>query len=94
MENIEQIIAKYEPLAGKLARNFSWTGIDSEDLKQVARIGFIKAIETYDPERGHYPDGSGNSASLSVFIMSARTLTRPLSDPTKQSASSRLSVVR
>ena len=40
------------PLADKLARRYSHTSEPLEDLLQVARLGLIKAVDRWDPDRG------------------------------------------
>jgi RNA polymerase sigma-B factor len=42
------------PFAGRLARRYRGRGEPLEDLEQVARLGLIKAIDRYDPERGSF----------------------------------------
>ncbi len=41
------------PLAYKLARRYQRPGEPIEDLAQVATIGLLKALDRFDPERGH-----------------------------------------
>jgi RNA polymerase sigma-B factor len=47
-----QLIERYMPLADKLARRYSHTSEPLEDLMQVARLGLVKAVDRWDPERG------------------------------------------
>ncbi|OJF10290.1 SigB/SigF/SigG family RNA polymerase sigma factor [Couchioplanes caeruleus] len=42
------------PFAGRMARRYRGRGEALEDLEQVARLGLIKAIDRYDPERGSF----------------------------------------
>lgn len=51
------IIAQYERLCHKLARKFAFTANthDHDDLVQEAKIGLIKAIQSYDPNHGAKP---------------------------------------
>jgi RNA polymerase sigma-B factor len=42
------------PFAGRLARRYRGRGEMIEDLEQVARLGLVKAIDRYDPERGSF----------------------------------------
>jgi RNA polymerase sigma-B factor len=42
------------PFAGRLARRYRGRGEPLEDLEQVARLGLLKAIDGYDPERGSF----------------------------------------
>jgi RNA polymerase sigma-B factor len=40
------------PLAVKVARRYAHTSEPLEDLVQVARLGLMKAVERWDPDRG------------------------------------------
>lgn len=42
------------PFAGRMARRYRGRGESTEDLEQVARLGLIKAIDRYDPDRGSF----------------------------------------
>jgi RNA polymerase sigma-B factor len=42
------------PFAGRMARRYKGRGEPLEDLEQVARLGLVKAIDRYDPERGSF----------------------------------------
>lgn len=42
------------PFAGRLARHYRGRGEPLDDLEQVARLGLVKAIDRYDPERGSF----------------------------------------
>jgi RNA polymerase sigma-B factor len=48
----DRVIEWYLPLAEHLARRFTGRGESAEDLKQVATIGLIKAVDGFDPDRG------------------------------------------
>lgn len=48
----EILIERFLPLAKALARRFVDTGEPLDDLRQVAALGLIKAIDRYDPTRG------------------------------------------
>ncbi|WP_229074122.1 SigB/SigF/SigG family RNA polymerase sigma factor [Actinoplanes sp. DH11] len=50
----EQLIRYCLPFAGRLARRYRGRGEYLEDLEQVARLGLVKAIDRYDPERGSF----------------------------------------
>ena len=54
---MNEIVAKYERLCHKLARKFAFTAnsFNHEDLVQEARIGLIKAIRSYEADRGAKP---------------------------------------
>src|SRR5438067_6573487 len=43
------IIRQFEPLARSLARRFARRGTTSEDLRQVALLGLVKAVDRFDP---------------------------------------------
>lgn len=49
----EQLVERYMPLARSLARRYLGTLEPIEDLTQVAYLGLIKAIDRFDPARGH-----------------------------------------
>jgi RNA polymerase sigma-B factor len=50
----EDLIRFCLPFAGRLARRYRGRGEYLEDLEQVARLGLVKAIDRYDPERGSF----------------------------------------
>ena len=47
-----RLAEKYLPLAGRLARRYRHSREPLEDLVQVARLGLVKAIARWDPDRG------------------------------------------
>ncbi len=49
----ELLMERYMPLARSLARRYGRTSEPFEDLLQVAALGLVKAIDRYEPERGH-----------------------------------------
>jgi RNA polymerase sigma-B factor len=49
---LDQLVARWMPLARQLARRYGRTSEPFEDLLQVASIGLIKALRGYDPDRG------------------------------------------
>ena len=48
----EQLVARFLPLARKLALRYGRGHEPLEDRIQVARIGLLKAIDRFDPGRG------------------------------------------
>jgi RNA polymerase sigma-B factor len=47
----EQLIARYLPLARRLARRYQRAEEPFEDLQQVASLGLVKAVDRFDYER-------------------------------------------
>lgn len=47
-----EIVSQAMPLADRLARRFEHRGEPLEDLTQVARLGLVKSVNNFDPERG------------------------------------------
>ena len=41
------------PLAQKLAQRYRQSGMPDDDLRQVASLGLVLALDRFDPERGH-----------------------------------------
>jgi RNA polymerase sigma-B factor len=50
----EQMIRSALPFAGRLARRYRSRRELPEDLEQVARLGLVKAVDRYDPDRGSF----------------------------------------
>ena len=48
----DELIARFLPLARKLARRYVQSSEPYEDLVQVASLGLVKAVERFDPHRG------------------------------------------
>jgi RNA polymerase sigma-B factor len=48
----DELIARFLPLARKLARRYASAGEPFDDLVQVASLGLVKAVERFDPTRG------------------------------------------
>jgi RNA polymerase sigma-B factor len=48
----ERIVRRYLPLARLVAGRFQSHRVPFDDLKQVAAIGLLKALDRYDPARG------------------------------------------
>jgi RNA polymerase sigma-B factor len=49
----EALIAEHLPLARALARRYRRGSESLDDLIQVASVGLIKAVDRFDPDRGH-----------------------------------------
>jgi RNA polymerase sigma-B factor len=49
----EQLILEHMPLVRSLARRYANRGEPLDDLIQVGTLGLIKAVDRYDPTRGH-----------------------------------------
>ncbi|HWS39342.1 MAG TPA: SigB/SigF/SigG family RNA polymerase sigma factor [Actinoplanes sp.] len=50
----EELLRFCLPFAGRMARRYRGRGENLEDLEQVARLGLVKAVDRYDPERGSF----------------------------------------
>jgi len=48
----DELIARFLPLARKLARRYAQSSEPYDDLVQVASLGLVKAVERFDPARG------------------------------------------
>ena len=48
----EELIRRNYALATSIAKRFCGRGVEYEDLIQLALIGMLKAIRTFDTERG------------------------------------------
>jgi RNA polymerase sigma-B factor len=49
----QEIICAWLPMAERLAGRFRNRGESIEDLRQVAALGLVKAVDRYDPSRGN-----------------------------------------
>jgi len=47
-----QLIERHIGLAQHIANRYADRGIDRDDLRQVALVGLVKAVERFDPSRG------------------------------------------
>ncbi|AXE89879.1 MULTISPECIES: RNA polymerase sigma factor SigF [unclassified Streptomyces] len=49
----DEIVEAWLPMADRLAGRFRSRGESFEDLRQVAALGLVKAVDRYDPARGN-----------------------------------------
>ncbi|MDT0475821.1 SigB/SigF/SigG family RNA polymerase sigma factor [Streptomyces sp. DSM 41014] len=49
----DELVGAWLPMAERIARRFRGRGESYEDLCQVAALGLVKAVDGYDPVRGH-----------------------------------------
>jgi RNA polymerase sigma-B factor len=49
----EALVRRFLPLARSLARRYANSSVPNDDLTQVASLALLKAIDRFDPERGH-----------------------------------------
>ncbi|MDC2957734.1 MULTISPECIES: RNA polymerase sigma factor SigF [Streptomyces] len=49
----DKVVEAWLPMAERLAGRFRNRGESYEDLRQVAALGLVKAVDRYDPERGN-----------------------------------------
>lgn len=49
-----EIVERHLGLADALARRYGRSRTDAEDLRQVARVGLIEAVQRFDPARGDF----------------------------------------
>ncbi|MFC4500893.1 MULTISPECIES: SigB/SigF/SigG family RNA polymerase sigma factor [Streptomyces] len=50
----EEIVTAWLPMAHRIAGRFRNRGETVEDLRQVAALGLLKAVDRFDPERGAF----------------------------------------
>ncbi|SEC11633.1 RNA polymerase sigma-B factor [Streptomyces sp. 2231.1] len=50
----EELVTAWLPMAHRIASRFRDRGESAEDLRQVAAIGLIKAVNRFDPSRGAF----------------------------------------
>ncbi|MFH8569504.1 SigB/SigF/SigG family RNA polymerase sigma factor [Streptomyces sp. NPDC017993] len=48
----EEIVRAWLPMAHRLARRYHGRGESDDDLRQVAAVGLLKAVDRFDPETG------------------------------------------
>ena len=51
-ETLDKAITAALPLSYAIAARFSGRGIETEDLRQVAAMALVSALNNFDPERG------------------------------------------
>jgi RNA polymerase sigma-B factor len=49
----DEIVEAWLPMAERIAGRFRSRGESFDDLRQVAALGLVKAVDRYDPGRGH-----------------------------------------
>ncbi|NGO77290.1 SigB/SigF/SigG family RNA polymerase sigma factor [Streptomyces sp. YC504] len=49
----QELVCAWLPMADRLAGRFRGRGESLEDLRQVAALGLVKAVDRYDPDRSH-----------------------------------------
>ncbi|UNO38828.1 SigB/SigF/SigG family RNA polymerase sigma factor [Streptomyces sp. MST-110588] len=49
----QQVIREWLPMAERLSTRFHNRGESAEDLRQIASLGLVKAVDRFDPGRGH-----------------------------------------
>jgi RNA polymerase sigma-B factor len=47
-----RLVERHQGFAYYLAKSYAGRGLDLDDLRQVAVIGLVKAVERFDPDRG------------------------------------------
>lgn len=50
----DEIVTAWLPMAHRIAGRFRDRGEATEDLRQVAALGLVKAVDRFDPERGAF----------------------------------------
>lgn len=50
----EEAVKAWLPMAHRIAGRFRDKGESLEDLKQIAAMGLVKAVNNYDPQRGPF----------------------------------------
>lgn len=48
----DELVRRHTDLADSIARRYRGKGVDEEDLRQVAHMALLKAIQRYDPSAG------------------------------------------
>ena len=49
----DAVVLRFLPLARQLASRYRGTGESHEDLVQIACVGLLKAVDRFEPDRGH-----------------------------------------
>ncbi|MDQ4113658.1 MAG: sigma-70 family RNA polymerase sigma factor [Actinomycetota bacterium] len=50
----EDLVVRHLPVARSLAARYSGRGVETDDLRQAARMGLVKAARRYDPAEGEF----------------------------------------
>jgi RNA polymerase sigma-B factor len=53
LEARDELVVRFMPLARQLASRYRNAGEPQEDLVQVACLGLLKAVDRFEPDRGH-----------------------------------------
>ncbi|MFJ4681785.1 SigB/SigF/SigG family RNA polymerase sigma factor [Streptomyces sp. NPDC091377] len=48
----DELVGVWLPMAGRIAGRFNGRGESAEDLRQVAAMGLVKAVDRFDPDQG------------------------------------------
>lgn len=73
MENRAQILARYEPLARKVAGRFRQSGLPMDDLRQAARLGILVGIDKFDVGR---TDGDPRALTATLALWARHEVQR------------------
>lgn len=51
--DLADLVDRFQPLARSLTRRYRMTGVAHDDLDQAASLGLVRALQGFDPARGH-----------------------------------------
>lgn len=72
----EEWTLMHERIARSVAAGYFIDGMDHEDVVQIARMGILKAIRTWDPSRGCKPNGWAALCGRAEIITALKTSKR------------------